>query len=674
MSASVPSARPSSSPRLSVRARVALYSGVSGVVFAALLATWVVRDQQVRFRETVGVAVNREAHVAGQFITTLLAERQNQIQQLASLPELSSGLADSGAVRLLIERVRSYHPEFEWLALADAKGVVLTASGARLERSNMAKSPWFVHGSQSPWIGVPAPAGELANYLPLDSDGRPLLLLDLAVPVVDFDGRTVGVLVARLNWRWIVEQHEAIVAQDPAARDTVLLGPQGDVWLGPAHTVGSQLRPTDGQQVKPGEPPRLVNWPDLGERLSAAVPLPLKLGDAQAPGLMVVRQDPSLLLGSGADMAWRILLVGLVGAVVFMGISWWLAGRLTRPLEKLTSAARALRDGNQASFLLDRAEDEEFGLLAQSLHDMHGQLQARMQELAAYKDHLEDKIAQRTEQLRQALDKAEAANRTKSAFIANMSHEIRTPMNAILGATFLLRQAPLSEPQSDKLQMVDQAATHLLDIINDILDLSKIEAGMFVLHHQPTDLHALLQRCLDMVAARARDKGLSLALDAAGIPAWVSVDATRLSQVILNLLSNAVKFSDSGEVRLMAVRLGEPDATGRVPLRFAVRDQGIGIAPSQQGRLFNAFVQADDSTTRRHGGTGLGLAISRSLTECMGGQVGVDSQLGQGSTFWLTVSLAEVPSPQAAPVAPRQASGQPPARPMDGLLTQLQAQ
>jgi signal transduction histidine kinase len=649
-------------PHRSVRARVALLTGLSGMAFAVLLAAWVVLDQRSRLEDAVSTVVKREAHVAGQLISALLAERQNQIQQLASLPELSSGLGESGSIRLMLERVRSYHPEFEWLALTDVKGMVLTASGARLERSDVSQTPWFEHGRVSPWIGVPSPAAELAPYLPLDSDGRPVLLLDMSVPVVDYEGRTLGVLVAKLNWRWVMDQQAVISAHDPGSSDTLMLGPQGEVWLGPASALGRRLQPVSGAVVAPGDPPRLVAWPDLGERLSAAAPLPLRLGLGSAPGVMVVRQDPKLLLGPGMSLGWRVLGVGIVGAVLFMALSWWLAGHITRPLLSLAEAAQALRDGARAAFLPDRLHDDEIGTLSQSLQAMQAQLEARMHELAAYRDHLEEKIGERTEQLSQALDRAETANRTKSAFIANMSHEIRTPMNAILGATFLLKQGQLPALALDRLQMIDQAATHLLEIINAILDLSKIEAGMFTLHPEVLSLPELCRQGLDMVLGKAADKGLSLALDVAGSPEWVKADRLRLSQVLINLLSNAVKFSERGSVRLTVradgrstVAAGAGGEARMQGLRFEVRDEGIGIAPEHLDRLFNAFVQADESTTRRYGGTGLGLAITRSLVECMGGQIGVDSRPGQGSTFWFTLT---VPLASEAEVAAQAATGE----------------
>jgi len=262
-------------------------------------------------------------------------------------------------------------------------------------------------------------------------------------------------------------------------------------------------------------------------------------------------------------------------------------------------------------------------------------------ELEQHRHHLEVLVASRTAELVDARDAAEAANRAKSTFLANMSHEIRTPMNAILGLTHLLLKH-ISEPKyRDQLNKILDSAKHLLGIINNILELSKIEAGKLVLDNAEFSPAQVVDRCLSMLGERAAAKGLQLLseIDPA-LPTFLSGDAMRLEQSLLNFVGNAIKFSERGRI-LVRATASEDDGT-TVLLRFEVEDQGIGIEPEQQARLFNAFIQADGSMTRRFGGTGLGLAISRQLAHMMGGEVGVESLLGLGSTFWITARLNKV--------------------------------
>jgi two-component system sensor histidine kinase/response regulator len=267
-------------------------------------------------------------------------------------------------------------------------------------------------------------------------------------------------------------------------------------------------------------------------------------------------------------------------------------------------------------------------------------------ELDRHRHRLQDMVDERTLQLRQlnteltaSRDAAEAANRAKSAFLANMSHEIRTPMNAIIGLTHLLQQDPKDAAQANRLGKVADAAAHLLQVINDILDLSKIEAGKVELEHTDFSLAVLLLRATALVADTARAKGLLLACHADGVPDALHGDPTRLAQALVNLLSNAVKFTDRGRVDVH-VDVVKHDGDDLV-LRLRVVDTGIGIAPEAQAQLFSAFMQADASTTRRFGGTGLGLAITQRLALHDGRQVGVTSAPGQGSTFWFTVRLRQ---------------------------------
>jgi two-component system sensor histidine kinase/response regulator len=259
------------------------------------------------------------------------------------------------------------------------------------------------------------------------------------------------------------------------------------------------------------------------------------------------------------------------------------------------------------------------------------------------------RLRELNEELLDARDKAEAANRAKSVFLANMSHEIRTPMNAIIGLAHLMEGDAIEPTQRDRLGKVSDAARHLLGIINDVLDLSKIESGKLHLEQIDFDLHTLLERTRTLVADRAREQGLDLTLHTGHLPRWLHGDPTRLSQALLNLLSNAVKFTVRGSVSVHGELIDET-ADG-LRLHFEVRDTGIGIAPDKLADLFHAFEQADSSTTRRYGGSGLGLVITRQLARLMGGDAGVHSDPGSGSRFWFSVRLQRASVAGAVPPA-----------------------
>lgn len=265
--------------------------------------------------------------------------------------------------------------------------------------------------------------------------------------------------------------------------------------------------------------------------------------------------------------------------------------------------------------------------------------EAAQRELERHRDHLESEVAERTAALSESMQVAEAANRAKSAFLANMSHEIRTPLNAITGGLHLLRRNGVQEGQREHLAKIDTASRHLLDLINGVLDLSKIEAGKFAFASAPLSVRQIVANLVSMQQEQASNKGLVLdtAVDP-GIPENLIGDGARLQQAVLNYVGNALKFTEAGHVRLR-VSLIEQTADD-VVLRFEVEDSGIGIAPDDRATLFSEFEQIDNSSTRRHRGTGLGLAITRKFAELMGGEVGVQSELGKGSLFWFTARFA----------------------------------
>ena len=242
-------------------------------------------------------------------------------------------------------------------------------------------------------------------------------------------------------------------------------------------------------------------------------------------------------------------------------------------------------------------------------------------------------------------DAAEVANRAKSAFLANLSHEIRTPMNAIIGMNYLMRREQHTPEQAERLEKIDSAGRHLMSILNDILDLSKIDAGRLQLQETDFHLSSVLDNVHSMIAGAARDKGLVVDVDGGSVPLWLRGDATRLRQALLNYASNAVKFTNKGRIALRATLL--EGSQRELLVRFSVEDTGMGIAPDDVARLFRAFEQGDASIATRYGGTGLGLSITERLARLMGGDVGVHSTLGAGSVFWFTARLQRASAPPA---------------------------
>ena len=280
------------------------------------------------------------------------------------------------------------------------------------------------------------------------------------------------------------------------------------------------------------------------------------------------------------------------------------------------------------------------GLVAARWVDIHCTCVHQHAGEEVWNGYLADVTAEHTaaQTLSAAKQTAEDATRSKSLFLANMSHEIRTPMNAIIGMSHLALKTGLTPRQHDYVQKIQRAGQHLLGIINDILDFSKIEADKLQVENQPFELDQLLENLATLIGDKVNAKGLELVFDVgADVPAALVGDALRLGQILINYANNAVKFTEQGEVAV-TVRVRSRDQR-RVLLHFAVRDTGIGLSEAQMSQLFQSFQQADASTTRKYGGTGLGLAISKKLAQLMGGEVGVESELGKGSTFWFTAHL-----------------------------------
>jgi two-component system sensor histidine kinase/response regulator len=406
----------------------------------------------------------------------------------------------------------------------------------------------------------------------------------------------------------------------PHIRAACIYSVDGKLFASYGHMDKQDARlPTLQRDVTRFEPNRLV----LYHRIT--------LGGRQL-GILYVESDLEEMHQRLLRFAGIVALVLLVSSLVALALSSKLQTAISGPLLHLARTAKRVSYEKNYEIRAVRENADEVGDLVDEFNDMLGQIQR-------HRDNLEEEVAERTSELLIAKERAEEASRAKSEFLANMSHEIRTPMNGVIGMTALALTTQLTEEQRECLETVRFSADSMMTVINDVLDFSKIEANKLELESIDFDLRDCVGEALKTLAIGAHQKGLEVACDISdATPTMVCGDPSRLRQILLNLIGNAVKFTSKGEI---VVRVETHGTTSHgVPIHFQISDTGIGIPADKQKSIFEAFSQADGSSTRKYGGTGLGLTISARLVEMMNGKLSVESTLGEGSNFYFTACFA----------------------------------
>lgn len=611
-----------------------LFFGLGMMLIFTMILVWAIKKQSTdRVFKDQSILLHEIAFQAADKLDKGMYERFVDVLTLSNNQIIKEPSNSTAEKRESIEFLQKYFTDYSWIGLTDTKGTVLASTGKLLEGADVSKRPWFQQGIEKVSFGDVHEAKLLSKLLPNNSK-EPLRFVDVSAPVTNKKGEIIGVIGAHLSWDWTKEIREVLMnkSEDVKIGELFIINQAGEILLGDKNEETVAMMADFAKKDRPHTITNhkyLIAWENTK-------------GFKDYPGLgwkVVVIQSLDVALAPANELGNRVTIIGLIFTVILSLYAMYISRLLFSPFIQLSDAARRFSKGEVGEWPVFEA-NKEASILSESLSQLSQKVEQKTTELMQLNASLADQVEQRTLKLKEATVKAEAASEAKSRFLAQMSHEIRTPIHGIMGMTQVLLETDLKPEQEKYAQSTLTASKNLLEIINDILDYSKIEAGKMTLEDSDFDLKVLVEDIMSQMQYLVKGKSLALKLDMRLEKDTYVGDPTRLRQIIVNLVGNAIKFTAQGEVGLKVMTMKNVD--NKSVIRFEIKDTGIGMTKEQMGRLFSSFSQADSSIARHFGGSGLGLAISKQLSNLMDGDVGVVSELGKGSTFWFEVQLQNI--------------------------------